>query len=140
MKSRCLWVFLFWFVLWGSAAAKEVWVASSTLSEYSKQELLGVIEGRVRQSFDNSAITLVVYLENEEVTRRFIEEFLELNYFRTLYQLNEQVNSGRASPLLDVPGKDDAYVAVFALNNSLTYSDDTLQQLEAIGLRVVEMR
>ena len=82
----------------------------------------------------------MVYLENREVTRRFIEEFLQLNYFRTLYQLREQVNSGRASPLLDVPGKDDAYIAVFALEEAMTYSDDPIQQLAKIGLNIVEMR
>ena len=85
-------------------------------SRFSRQELVALVEGRTRQSLQ-VVRPLLVYLENQEVTRRFIEEFLQLNYFRTLYQLREQVNSGRASPLLDVPGKDDAYIAVFALES-----------------------
>ena len=129
-----------WLLLLGSAGAKEVWVASNSIQDFSRQELVALIEGRTRQSFDSSTATLVVYLENREVTRRFIEEFLQLNYFRTLYQLREQINSGRASPLLDVPEKDDAYIAVFALEQAMTYSDDPIQQLAEIGLKIVEMR
>ena len=129
-----------WLLLLGSAGAKEVWVASNSIQDFSRQELVALVEGRTRQSFASGVATLVVYRENQEVTRRFIEEFLQLNYFRTLYQLREQVNSGRASPLLDVPEKDDAYIAVFALEQAMTYSDDPIQQLEEIGLKIVEMR
>ena len=129
-----------WLFMLGSVEAQEVWIASNSVPNFSRQELIALIEGRTRQSFDSSTATLVVYLENREVTRRFIEEFLQLNYFRTLYQLREQVNSGRASPLLDVPGKDDAYIAVFALKQAMTYSDDPIQQLAEIGLKIVEMR
>ena len=129
-----------WLPLLGSAGAKEVWVASNSIQDFSRQELVALVEGRTRQSFESDAATLVVYLENREVTRRFIEEFLQLNYFRTLYQLREQINSGRASPLLYVPGKDDAYIAVFALEEAMTYSDDPIQQLAKIGLNIVEMR
>jgi len=129
-----------WLLMLGSVEAQEVWMASNSVPNFSRQELIALIEGRTRQSFDSSTATLVVYLENREVTRRFIEEFLQLNYFRTLYQLREQVNSGRASPLLDVPGKDDAYIAVFALEEAMTYSDDPIQQLAKIGLNIVGMR
>ena len=129
-----------WLFMLGSVEAQEVWIASNSVPNFSRQELIALIEGRTRQSFDSSTATLVVYLENREVTRRFIEEFLQLNYFRTLYQLREQVNSGRASPLLDVPEKDDAYIAVFALEQAMTYSDDPVQQLAEIGLKIVEMR
>ena len=129
-----------WLFLLGSTEAQEIWMASNSVPNFSRQELIALVEGRTRQSFDSNAATLVVYLENQEVTRRFIEEFLQLNYFRTLYQLREQVNSGRASPLLDVPGKDDAYIAVFALEEAMTYSDDPIQQLAKIGLNIVEMR
>ena len=129
-----------WLLMLGSVEAQEVWMASNSVPNFSRQELVALIEGRTRQSFDSSTATLVVYLENREVTRRFIEEFLQLNYFRTLYQLREQVNSGRASPLLDVPGKDDAYIAVFALEEAMTYSDDPIQQLAKIGLNIVDMR
>ena len=129
-----------WLFMLGSVEAQEVWIASNSVPNFSRQELIALIEGRTRQSFDSSTATLVVYLENREVTRRFIEEFLQLNYFRTLYQLREQVNSGRASPLLDVPGKDDAYIAVFALEEAMTYSDDPIQQLAKIGLNIVDMR
>ena len=129
-----------WLFLLGSTEAQEIWIASNSVPNFSRQELIALVEGRTRQSFDSNAATLVVYLENQEVTRRFIEEFLQLNYFRTLYQLREQVNSGRASPLLDVPGKDDAYIAVFALEEAMTYSDDPIQQLAKIGLNIVEMR
>ena len=124
----------------GPLGAKEVWMASNSIQDFSRQELVALVEGRTRQSFESDAATLVVYLENREVTRRFIEEFLELNYFRTLYQLREQINSGRASPLLDVPEKDDAYIAVFALEEAMTYSDDPIQQLAKIGLNIVEVR
>jgi hypothetical protein len=129
-----------WLLLLGSAEAREVWMTSTSIQNFSRQELVALVEGRTRQSFESDAATLVVYLENQEVTRRFIEEFLQLNYFRTLYQLREQVNSGRASPLLDVPGKDDAYIAVFALEEAMTYSDDPITQLVEIGLNIVEMR
>ena len=129
-----------WLLLLGPLGAKEVWMASNSIQDFSRQELVALVEGRTRQSFESDAATLVVYLENREVTRRFIEEFLELNYFRTLYQLREQINSGRASPLLDVPEKDDAYIAVFALEEAMTYSDDPIQQLVKIGLKIVEMR
>ena len=129
-----------WLLLLGPLGAKEVWMASNSIQDFSRQELVALVEGRTRQSFSSGAATLVVYLENQEVTRRFIEEFLQLNYFRTLYQLREQVNSGRASPLLDVPGKDDAYIAVFALEEAMTYSDDPIQQLAKIGLNIVDMR
>jgi hypothetical protein len=129
-----------WLLMLGSVEAQEVWMASNSVPNFSRQELIALIEGRTRQSFDSGTATLVVYLENQEVTRRFIEEFLQLNYFRTLYQLREQVNSGRASPLLDVPEKDDAYIAVFALEQAMTYSDDPIQQLAEIGLKIVEMR
>ena len=129
-----------WLLLLGPLGAKEVWMASNSIQDFSRQELVALVEGRTRQSFESDAATLVVYLENREVTRRFIEEFLQLNYFRTLYQLREQVNSGRASPLLDVPGKDDAYIAVFALEEAMTYRDDPIQQLAKIGLNIVEMR
>ena len=129
-----------WLLLLVPLGAKEVWMASNSIQDFSRQELVALVEGRTRQSFESDAATLVVYLENREVTRRFIEEFLQLNYFRTLYQLREQVNSGRASPLLDVPGKDDAYIAVFALEEAMTYSDDPIQQLAKIGLNIVEMR
>ncbi len=129
-----------WLLMLGSVEAQEVWMASNSVPNFSRQELVALIEGRTRQSFDSSTATLVVYLENQEVTRRFIEEFLKLNYFRTLYQLREQINSGRASPLLDVPEKDDAYIAVFALEQAMTYSDDPVQQLAEIGLKIVEMR
>lgn len=129
-----------WLFLLGSTEAQEIWIASNSVPNFSRQELIALVEGRTRQSFDSNAATLVVYLENQEVTRRFIEEFLELNYFRTLYQLREQINSGRASPLLDVPEKDDAYIAVFALEEAMTYSDDPIQQLAEVGLKIVEMR
>ena len=129
-----------WLFLLGSTEAQEIWIASNSVPNFSRQELIALVEGRTRQSFNSNAATLVVYLENQEVTRRFIEEFLELNYFRTLYQLREQINSGRASPLLDVPEKDDAYIAVFALEEAMTYSDDPIQQLAEIGLKIVEMR
>ena len=129
-----------WLLLLGSVEAQEVWMASNSVPNFSRQELIALVEGRTRQSFDSNAATLVVYLENQEVTRRFIEEFLELSYFRTLYQLREQINSGRASPLLDVPEKDDADSAVFALEEAMTYSDDPIQQLAEIGLKIVEMR
>ena len=129
-----------WLFLLGSTEAQEIWIASNSVPNFSRQELIALVEGRTRQSFDSNAATLVVYLENQEVTRRFIEEFLELNYFRTLYQLREQINSGRASPLLDVPEKDDAYIAVFALEEAMTYSDDPIQQLVEVGLKIVEMR
>ena len=129
-----------WLFLLGSTEAQEIWIASNSVPNFSRQELIALVEGRTRQSFNSNAATLVVYLENQEVTRRFIEEFLELNYFRTLYQLREQINSGRASPLLDVPEKDDAYIAVFALEEAMTYSDDPIQQLAEIGLQIVEMR
>ena len=129
-----------WLLMLGSVEAQEVWMASNSVPNFSRQELVALIEGRTRQSFDSGTATLVVYLENQEVTRRFIEEFLQLNYFRTLYQLREQINSGRASPLLDVPGKDDAYIAVFALEEAMTYSDDPIQQLAKIGLNIVGMR
>ena len=129
-----------WLFLLGSTEAQEVWLASNSVPNFSRQELIALVEGRTRQSFDSNAATLVVYLENQEVTRRFIEEFLELSYFRTLYQLLEQINSGRASPLLDVPEKDDAYIAVFALEEAMTYSDDPIQQLAEVGLKIVEMR
>jgi hypothetical protein len=129
-----------WLLLLGSAEAREVWMTSTSIQNFSRQEVVALVEGRTRQSFESDAATLVVYLENQEVTRRFIEEFLQLNYFRTLYQLREQVNSGRASPLLDVPGKDDAYIAVFALEEAMTYSDDPITQLVEIGLNIVEMR
>lgn len=129
-----------WLFLLGSTEAQEIWMASNSVPNFSRQELIALVEGRTRQSFDSNAATLVVYLENQEVTRRFIEEFLELNYFRTLYQLREQINSGRASPLLDVPEKDDAYIAVFALEEAMTYSDDPIQQLAEVGLKIVEMR
>ena len=129
-----------WLFLLGSTEAQEIWMASNSVPNFSRQELIALVEGRTRQSFDSNAATLVVYLENQEVTRRFIEEFLELNYFRTLYQLREQINSGRASPLLDVPEKDDAYIAVFALEEAMTYSDDPIQQLAEVGLKMVEMR
>ena len=129
-----------WLFLLGSTEAQEIWMASNSVPNFSRQELIALVEGRTRQSFDSNAATLVVYLENQEVTRRFIEEFLELSYFRTLYQLREQINSGRASPLLDVPEKDDAYIAVFALEEAMTYSDDPIQQLVEIGLKIVEMR
>lgn len=129
-----------WLFLLDSTEAQEIWMASNSVPNFSRQELIALVEGRTRQSFDSNAATLVVYLENQEVTRRFIEEFLELNYFRTLYQLREQINSGRASPLLDVPEKDDAYIAVFALEEAMTYSDDPIQQLAKIGLNIVEMR
>ena len=129
-----------WLFMLGSVEAQEVWMASNSVPNFSRQELVALIEGRTRQSFDSGTATLVVYLENQEVTRRFIEEFLQLNYFRTLYQLREQINSGRASPLLDVPGKDDAYIAVFALEEAMTYSDDPIQQLAKIGLNIVDMR
>ena len=129
-----------WLFLLGSIEAQEIWMASNSVPNFSRQELIALVEGRTRQSFDSNAATLVVYLENQEVTRRFIEEFLELNYFRTLYQLREQINSGRASPLLDVPEKDDAYIAVFALEEAMTYSDDPIQQLAEVGLKIVEMR
>ena len=129
-----------WFFLLGSTEAQEIWMASNSVPNFSRQELIALVEGRTRQSFDSNAATLVVYLENQEVTRRFIEEFLELSYFRTLYQLREQINSGRASPLLDVPEKDDAYIAVFALEEAMTYSDDPIQQLAEVGLKIVEMR
>ena len=115
-------------------------MASNSVLNFSRQELVALVEGRTQQSFESNAATLVVYLENQEVTRRFIEEFLELSYFRTLYQLREQINSGRASPLLDVPEKDDAYIAVFALEEAMTYSDDPVQQLAEVGLKIVEMR
>ena len=85
-----------WLLMLGSVEAQEVWMASNSVPNFSRQELVALIEGRTRQSFDSGAATLVVYLENQEVTRRFIEEFLQLNYFRTLYQLREQINSGRA--------------------------------------------
>ncbi|HCV86237.1 MAG TPA: hypothetical protein DGB85_06555 [Deltaproteobacteria bacterium] len=129
-----------WLFLLDSTEAQEIWMASNSVPNFSRQELIALVEGRTRQSFDSNAATLVVYLENQEVTRRFIEEFLELNYFRTLYQLREQINSGRASPLLDVPEKDDAYIAVFALEEAMTYSDDPIQQLAEVGLKMVEMR
>ena len=129
-----------WLFLLGSTEAQEIWMASDSVPNFSRQELIALVEGRTRQSFDSNAATLVVYLENQEVTRRFIEEFLELSYFRTLYQLREQINSGRASPLLDVPEKDDAYIAVFALEEAMTYSDDSIQQLAEVGLKIVEMR
>ncbi len=129
-----------WLFLLGSTEAQEIWIASNSVPNFSRQELIALVEGRTRQSFDSNAATLVVYLENQEVTRRFIEEFLELSYFRTLYQLREQINSGRASPLLDVPEKDDAYIAVFALEEAMTYSDDPIQQLAEVGLKIVEMR
>tara|TARA_B100001093_G_scaffold510471_1_gene576426 strand:- start:1024 stop:1443 length:420 start_codon:yes stop_codon:yes gene_type:complete len=129
-----------WLFLLGSTEAQEIWMASNSVPNFSRQELIALVEGRTRQSFDSNAATLVVYLENQEVTRRFIEEFLELSYFRTLYQLREQINSGRASPLLDVPEKDDAYIAVFALEEAMTYSDDPIQQLAEVGLKIVEMR
>ena len=129
-----------WLFLLGSTEAQEIWMASDSVPNFSRQELIALVEGRTRQSFDSNAATLVVYLENQEVTRRFIEEFLELSYFRTLYQLQEQINSGRASPLLDVPEKDDAYIAVFALEEAMTYSDDPIQQLAEVGLKIVEMR
>ena len=129
-----------WLFLLGSTEAQEIWIASNSVPNFSRQELIALVEGRTRQSFNSNAATLVVYLENQEVTRRFIEEFLELNYFRTLYQLREQINSGRASPLLDVPEKDDAYIAVFALEEAMTYSDDPIQQLAEVGLKIVEMR
>ena len=129
-----------WLLSLDSTGAKEVWVASNSIQDFSRQELVALVEGRTRQSFESDAATLVVYLENREVTRRFIEEFLQLNYFRTLYQLRAQVNSGRASPLLDVPRKDDAYIAVFALEEAMTYSDDPIQQLAKIGLNIVDMR
>ena len=129
-----------WLFLLGSTEAQEIWIASNSVPNFSRQELIALLEGRTRQSFDSNAATLVVYLENQEVTRRFIEEFLELSYFRTLYQLREQINSGRASPLLDVPEKDDAYIAVFALEEAMTYSDDPIQQLAEVGLKIVEMR
>ena len=129
-----------WLFLLGSTEAQEIWIASNSVPNFSRQELIALVEGRTRQSFDSNAATLVVYLENQEVTRRFIEEFLELSYFRTLYQLREQINSGRASPLLDVPEKDDAYIAVFALEEAMTYSDDSIQQLAEVGLKIVEMR
>ena len=129
-----------WLFLLGSTEAQEIWMASNAVPNFSRQELIALVEGRTRQSFDSNAATLVVYLENQEVTRRFIEEFLELSYFRTLYQLREQINSGRASPLLDVPEKDDAYIAVFALEEAMTYSDDPIQQLAEVGLKIVEMR
>ena len=129
-----------WLFLLGSTEAQEIWIASNSVPSFSRQELIALVEGRTRQSFDSNAATLVVYLENQEVTRRFIEEFLDLSYFRTLYQLREQINSGRASPLLDVPEKDDAYIAVFALEEAMTYSDDPIQQLAKIGLNIVEMR
>ena len=129
-----------WLFLLGSTEAQEIWMASNSVPNFSRQELIALVEGRTRQSFDSNAATLVVYLENQEVTRRFIEEFLELSYFRTLYQLREQINSGRASPLLDVPEKDDAYIAVFALEEAMTYSDDPIQQLVEVGLKIVEMR
>ena len=129
-----------WLFLLDSTEAQEIWMASNSVPNFSRQELIALVEGRTRQSFDSNAATLVVYLENQEVTRRFIEEFLELNYFRTLYQLREQINSGRASPLLDVPEKDDAYIAVFALEEAMTYSDDPIQQLAEVGLKIVEMR
>ena len=73
-----------WLLLPGSAGAKEVWVAPNSIQDFSRQELVALVEGRTRQSFASDAATLVVYLENREVTRRFIEEFLQLNYFRTL--------------------------------------------------------
>ena len=129
-----------WLFLPGSTEAQEIWMASNSVPNFSRQELIALVEGRTRQSFDSNGATLVVYLENQEVTRRFIEEFLELNYFRTLYRLREQINSGRASPLLDVPEKDDAYIAVFALEEAMTYSDDPIQQLAEVGLKIVEMR
>ena len=129
-----------WLFLLGSTEAQEIWMASNSVPNFSRQELIALVEGRTRQSFDSNAATLVVYLENQEVTRRFIEEFLELSYFRTLYRLREQINSGRASPLLDVPEKDDAYIAVFALEEAMTYSDDPIQQLAEVGLKIVEMR
>ena len=129
-----------WLFLLGSTEAQEIWMASNSVPNFSRQELIALVEGRTRQSFDSNAAILVVYLENQEVTRRFIEEFLELSYFRTLYQLREQINSGRASPLLDVPEKDDAYIAVFALEEAMTYSDDPIQQLAEVGLKIVEMR
>ena len=129
-----------WLFLLSSTEAQEIWIASNSVPNFSRQELIALVEGRTRQSFDSNAATLVVYLENQEVTRRFIEEFLELSYFRTLYQLREQINSGRASPLLDVPEKDDAYIAVFALEEAMTYSDDPIQQLAEVGLKIVEMR
>ena len=129
-----------WLLLLGPLGAKEVWMASNSIQDFSHQELVALVEGRTRQSFESDAAILVVYLENREVTRRFIEEFLQLNYFRALYQLRERVNSGRASPLLDVPGKDDAYIAVFALEEAMTYSDDPIQQLAEVGLKIVEMR
>ncbi len=129
-----------WLFLLGSTEAQEIWMASNSVPNFSRQELIALVEGRTRQSFDSNAATLVVYLENQEVTRRFIEEFLELSYFRTLYRLREQINSGRASPLLDVPEKDDAYIAVFALEEAMTYSDDPIQKLAEVGLKIVEMR
>mgnify|MGYP001284607210 FL=1 len=129
-----------WLFLLDSTEAQEIWMASNSVPNFSRQELIALVEGRTRQSFDSNAATLVVYLENQKVTRRFIEEFLELNYFRTLYQLREQINSGRASPLLDVPEKDDAYIAVFALEEAMTYSDDPIQQLAEVGLKMVEIR
>jgi hypothetical protein len=131
---------LLWLLTVTTTQAKEIWLASAGLSEYSRSDLLALLEGRISQGRGSESVTLVVYLDNQEITRRFIEDYLELNYFRTLVRMREQVNSGRASALLDVPGKDDAYVAVFTLDNSMTYSDDSLEQLRAIGLSVVDVQ
>ena len=57
-----------WLLLLGSAGAKEVWVASNSIQDFSRQELVALVEGRTRQSFASGAATLVVYLENQEVT------------------------------------------------------------------------